>query len=166
MDKSTRERLKQQASAGAPPAAVAAPPKPKAEPKPSVRYRCGHQAPVAQIESGNCTACANKHRAERNRRKREKQEARRDGKQQDAGRLPHGSMYIANYDGTRQEWAGSLFIGPLPPRVLAKVLELINEVQGLDCPPVPNYAEAASGVFKLLAKLDAMYRAAGAGGTP
>jgi hypothetical protein len=52
-----------------------------------------------------------------------------------AGRLPDGSRYEVKYDATRQEWSGTLTVSP------------------------QTFKGAGSGLFALLAELDAQYRA-------
>jgi hypothetical protein len=63
-----------------------------------------------------------------------------DGKQLEKGRLPNGSEIKVRYNAEVMEWHGELVV-PMPPT---------GEPY--------TFAGNASGVFKLLSKLDGMYR--------
>ena len=57
--------------------------------------------------------------------------------QPDPGRLPHGAIFHVEYDGTKQEWSGTLTIPGYEP-----------------------FSGTASGLFRLERNLDGMFRAA------
>lgn len=67
----------------------------------------------------------------------------RDRRMEQNGRLPHGSSFSFWYNATEERWTGVLCIST-PAKVPGELKE--------------SFADSASGVFKLLTKLDNQYR--------
>ncbi len=119
------------------------PPKPKvakakAPASPKVSYLCGHTVGLANLAAANCPACAKKAAAAR----RERRQAQRTAKekaeapiQMQQGRLPDGAAFAVTFNAETKTWTGTL---------------TINE---------QTFTGRAGGVFRLLAELDATYRA-------
>jgi hypothetical protein len=125
-------------------------PKKVSEPLGILTFSCGHQKPLAKLAGGSCEACQQQQRAaqkkasalrkqERAAVKREKKAAKRDAADEDRSRLPGGSTFAATYDAEAVAWTGQLTI-----------LSADGERQ--------EFFATASAVFKLMAKLDGLYR--------
>jgi hypothetical protein len=160
---------KQQAAPTTPaPAAEKAPrPAPPQKVKPPVvgteqaTARCGHAVPFELFEDKkdkyrdarrkkltdrDCSACRVKAQAEKEAADKEAARKRRAEKPNpppapEKGRLPHGSRYDVAYDAGKEQWCGTLTVPGLAP-----------------------ITAEASAVFKLLRRLDDLYRAAASGG--
>jgi hypothetical protein len=113
--------------------------------EPKVRFACGHACKTAWLASGDCPNCFGKKSKERKRKAREAWEAKKKPLNV-PGRLPDGSQFHVTFSAEAGTWSGHLVVPSMPD---GKV--------GL-------FAESESGVFKLLTKLDQMYREAAGGG--
>jgi hypothetical protein len=104
--------------------------------EPRIRFACGHACKTAWLASGDCPNCFGKKSKERKRKAREAWEAKKKPLNV-PGRLPDGSSFSVVYVEDVQTWSGQLMV-----------------------PGHPTFRGTESGVFRLLAKLDQMYREA------
>ena len=124
------------------------PPEPRAEssvavPVGKLKYRCGHEAQLTELEKRLCGPCKQEAaKAKQGRRKSRKEVKKSEAHaaemaqaNNDSRRLPNGALFHVVYDAEKKEWSGSLTIQSLP------VLE-----------------NRAGGLFRLLGILDGMYR--------
>jgi hypothetical protein len=108
-------------------------PKPVPAAKPAsveVTHSCGHKTTVEKLAQRRCPACLHETHT-----KELKQAQKAVGKDTRTGRLPDGAVFHVAYDATKTLWTGTLAIDG------------------------QTFTGESSGVFKLLAKLDAQYRA-------
>jgi len=103
----------------------------------TIRYTCGHETTQKHLQSVKCPPCRDEaKRAKRLHRWGKDNEKERVGKNALYGRLPDGAAFAVVYNATRTVWSGHLTVGDITVT-----------------------AEAAA-VFKLLSKLDRLYRKA------
>ncbi len=117
------------------PSKAPSPKAPEKSPATPVKLKCGHETTLQQLADRNCAACKEKYRQARATKRKAKHEDRCEKKQDDRGRLPDNAVYHVAYDASRTLWSG--------------VLEI---------PGCPVFTASASGVFRLLTKLDGMWR--------
>lgn len=94
--------------------------------------------PDRKVPAACCQAYAAELKQRRQERHAKKSEQRAERKAESCGRLPDGSAFHVTYDATAQKWSGSL----------------VTTVNGQQA----NFTASAEAVFKLLAKLDGLYR--------
>lgn len=136
-------------SSTAPPAAPEAAPSPPAPPKatgfvPLIKFSCGHEFAGPKLAGRPCQECcyraaaqARKERSDRKRLKYETKQANRSIPDA-TGRLPNFAQVVMTYDAVSVQWTGTL------------------EIPGY----TSLFCATASSQKKLLAALDAQYRAA------
>lgn len=119
-------------------------PNPAAKP-PTIRvkFTCGHEFPVLDLQGAACSQCVRKSKAARRLRNAKKRKdrynpdhpvaAKESGPS--AGRLPDGSAFAVSFDATAVRWSGTLTVPGHPP-----------------------FTADHHAVFKLLGRLDVMFR--------
>ncbi len=102
----------------------------------NVKFACGHEKPLKDVANTTCPKCKAEAKQARKARRQGQNNGneRRDKRMKNTGRLPDAAVFTCVYSASTETWAGTLSFDGL------------------------IFRAKASGVFRVLATLDKMYR--------